>query len=233
MDFAICFLAYGNEHINEFNIICNSLLTLNANLNIFVCTNDVSKINNKNINIIETAKQFNYNLKRESIKFALKKFDTILCMDTDMVLRNNIDFSIIDNLLEDGLYLTQSPYRVFRYRGQLVSSYGILNNTNYGKLLKEYANTNDLYFSDEQIFVLKIKDKSKKENFINHWDYIFDNFQPIELNEYGMYEGLNIYTSAKLSELSIHLPNTNLNTFFKSFSHYGWDVKKTNTKNLI
>jgi hypothetical protein len=232
MNFAICFLAYGDEHIDEFNLICKELLNINSNLNIFVCTNDVSKIKNKKINIIETKEKFNYNLKKEAIKCALKKFNTIVCMDTDMVLRKNINFEAIDNL-DDGLYITTSPFKNFKYKKKLISINKILNDTEYGNSLKVYANTNDLYSIDEQIFILKINDLNKKNAFINHWDYIFNNFQSNDFNQYGMYEGLNIFTAAKLSDIVIGVSTLNLNIFFDSFSHCGWEVKKINKKMLI
>jgi hypothetical protein len=61
-----------------------------------VCTNNKSKIENKNINIVETNKKFNYNLKKESIKIALKSFDNILY---DIFSIFDIRQTIINNLL--------------------------------------------------------------------------------------------------------------------------------------
>ena len=45
-EFALCFLAYGDEHIEEFNKTCNKILSTHPLSNIFVLTNDKSKINN-------------------------------------------------------------------------------------------------------------------------------------------------------------------------------------------
>ena len=52
-EFALCFLAYGDEHIEEFNKTCNKILSTHPLSNIFVLTNDKSKIHNDSINIFE------------------------------------------------------------------------------------------------------------------------------------------------------------------------------------
>lgn len=226
MNFAICFLAYGDKYIKEFNIICNNLLNINPNLNIFVCTNNKSKIENKNINIVETNKKFNYNLKKESIKIALKSFDNILWMDTDILIKNTIDFSIFETLTENGLYVYKKPYKIFRHKSKCISIHNILNTTKYGKLIKKFNNNSDLFFLDEHIFIIKECDTLKKQAFIDNWDYIFNNLQNYKLNNNGMYEGLNIYAAAIKANIKIINPNIKLKIFFQSLPHYGWDLQK-------
>ena len=59
INFALCFLAYGDEHITELNSIGNTL----SNYPTFVLTDYKTKIKNKSINVIETTEDFNFNLK--------------------------------------------------------------------------------------------------------------------------------------------------------------------------
>ena len=62
-EFALCFLAYGDEHIDEFNDVSKKILSTHPLSNIFVLTDDKSKIHNQSINIFETQEEFNFNLK--------------------------------------------------------------------------------------------------------------------------------------------------------------------------
>ena len=71
-EFALCFLAYGDEHIKEFNKVCNKILVSHPLSNIFVLTNDKSKIDNHTINIFEKQEDFNFNLKRYIIFWVIK-----------------------------------------------------------------------------------------------------------------------------------------------------------------
>ena len=86
MNFALCFLAYGEEHINEFNVISTKILNRTPTLPIFVLTDDKSKIDNVSIKIIETQEEFNFNLKRYVVAEAFKEYDTIILLDTDINL---------------------------------------------------------------------------------------------------------------------------------------------------
>ena len=87
-EFALCFLAYGDEHIKEFNKVCNKILVSHPLSNIFVLTNDKSKIDNHSINIFEKQEDFNFNLKRYIIAEAFETYDTIIMLDTDIDIKS-------------------------------------------------------------------------------------------------------------------------------------------------
>lgn len=227
---AFCFLAVGNEHINEFNYISNKLSKFGE---IFVCTDDESKIN-KNFNIIKNNDAFNYNLKRKSIDNALKTHDTIIAMDTDYYLINdNLNFSSIDQL-SDGMYVVWIDNSVFFMKDIIT-----IENTKseYVKKLIELNDTNkDLFFIDECIFLLKISDKEKKNNFINNWNKIFletEHIQPNNKNN-GAMEGLIIYLSCLKSGIDVYetkkfeLLQKQLNNFY----HYSKENNKESIYNL-
>jgi len=92
MNYGICFLAYGEEYIKEFNIVAESLIKLNNEFKIFVVTDQPDWIINGVYKIIKVEEEFNFNLKRIVIEEALKENDTILFLDTDIFIRNGIDF---------------------------------------------------------------------------------------------------------------------------------------------
>lgn len=97
-NFGICLLAYGDEHINEFNDL---ILT---HPHIFVLTDDKAKIHNQSINFIETVEDFNFNLKRHVIAEAFKQYETVVLLDTDVKVTPQ-SFSNIDKLVSDGMYV--------------------------------------------------------------------------------------------------------------------------------
>lgn len=216
-DFAICFLAYNDEHIDEFNHISKSLLPFK---NIFVCTNRINKIV-ENVNIIETTESFNYNLKRKSIEFALKKFDIILVMDTDYIVDKNIKFSVFNDIV-DGLYITWINDTV-DFMGKKIS---VCDTTNeyFNKLHKLNTTNKNLFFIDECIFLLKITDENKKIKFIESWNYIFNETEDVQPNNgnNGAIEGLIIYLSCLLSDINIYkvYDYKKLDNLFNNFYHY-------------
>lgn len=81
--FGLCFLAYGDEHITEFNNLENNL----NNYPTFVLTNNRSLISSTTSNIIETTEEFNFNLKRYAVNSAFQKYDTIVLLDTDVDIK--------------------------------------------------------------------------------------------------------------------------------------------------
>lgn len=230
---SFCFLAYGDEHIKEFNHISKLLLTFG---DIFVCTDNRSKII-ENVNITETSESFNYNLKRKSIEQALKKFDTILVMDTDYhLIDENINFSVFNDLL-DGLYITWIDDKV-DFMGEKISTCDI-NNKYFTKLDKLNISNNKLFFIDECVFLLKISDKNKKIKFIENWNYIFNETKDIQPNNgnNGAIEGLIIYLSCLLSNINIYKVSDykSLDKLFNNFYHYSKEMNKNfyNTKKTL
>ena len=79
--FCFCFLAYGEEHIKEFNIVAKSILKLNSNYKIIVGTDSPIDIIDGVYQTILINEPFNYNLKRIVIEHSLKEFNTILFFD--------------------------------------------------------------------------------------------------------------------------------------------------------
>jgi hypothetical protein len=102
MNYALCFLAYGDEHIQEFNNLCYNLLKRDETPHIFVLTDDKSKIDNLPVSVLETREEFNFNLKRHIIEEAFKLYDTIILLDTDIEIKSLQFMSTID---EDGMYV--------------------------------------------------------------------------------------------------------------------------------
>ena len=76
--YCFCFLAYGDEHIDEFNIVAKSLLKLNPEYKIIVGTDSEDKIIDGVYKIIKIDEPFNYNLKRIVIKEAFVDFNTLI-----------------------------------------------------------------------------------------------------------------------------------------------------------
>ena len=206
--FGICFLAYGDEHINEFNHISTQLKSIKGCGEIFVCTNDKSKITT-DCTIIETNEPFNYNLKRIPIKHALEKYDTIMFMDTDHIFSSNIDFSILSNL-EQGFYYKWMNDKVY-FMDNLIKP----NDIEYGTIIQQLTDK-PLMFLDECIFVLKT---NKGNLFSNWWEILHNitlNIQPNNSNP-GAIEGLIIYSSILNSNIKLK----NKLKLFDSFIHTG------------
>ena len=90
-DFAITFLAFGEEHINEFNTTTKQLLDFDNNLHIYVVTDNKELIENKDIHIREIDEPFNYNLKRKSFDFAFEQHNVVMYMDTDILIKKDIN----------------------------------------------------------------------------------------------------------------------------------------------
>ena len=190
--FGICFLAYGDEHINEFNIVLDSLLTFNKDLKIFVGTDKPNKIGKGIYKIIKIDDEFNFNLKRIVIEEALKEFDTILFLDTDIFIINGIDFSVINNLNNNTIYADEIVDM-----NKLKDVYGSLD------YMKEYIDIltpmidTPLFLVHEGLFILKTTNETK-DLFLKNWREIDLQTRPYQKMAYdllGAMEGLIIYIS--------------------------------------
>ena len=227
---AACFLAYGDEHINEFNGVVANLQNNCNVIDIIVATDSPDKILNKNVKIIRIYDEFNYNQKLISIEYALTNYDTILFMDTDILPSNHIDFSLISNLA-DGVYPSWHGTLQQHFRKPL-SIESILNGTSkfedvnvYGKKLKEILGSNvNSFFMDEFLFILKISDSDTKKNYIKAWKQLHTATKEISPfdrygNQNGSLEGIIISSSAYMANLNI-FRNNNVSLFFKFFIHH-------------
>ena len=187
--FCFCFLAYGEEHINEFNIVAKSILKLNTNFKIIVGTDSPTDIINGVYDIIQINEGFNYNLKRVVIEHAFKEFDTILFLDTDIFIKTGVDFSILDEL-NDGMYAAEIVGL-----DTLKDVYGSL------EYMREYLDeltkiySNEFFLIHEGIFVLELKNNKQKEDFIKYWidiEFLQDNFSYSKKNVFrGMHLQIN------------------------------------------
>lgn len=243
--FAICSLAYGERCIGEFNQLVESLDKINPNLNIFVCTNDKSKIQKQSINIIETTKPFNYNLKMVAIESALLNFSKVICVDSDGIFYPNTDFSFINNLTDNSFYCYHKT-KLIKWLGNRIEISKLLNGktkfdnfNEYGMALNEIKDNNDLEFIDEGIFLISLTDINKRKEFINEWKYILNYTQKGQTSDKdniflpGAFEGIILNMICKKLKINIEVYPKILIDFFNSFLHYGNIDGNILNKNLI
>lgn len=213
-----CFLAYGEEHINEFNIVAKSLLKLNSEYKIIVGTDCPERLTEGIYKTVKIKESFNYNLKRVVIEEALKEFDMLMFLDTDIFLRTGIDFSIL-NKISDGMYVAEVVDL-----DKLRDIYGSLD------YMKEYLDklrsiySEELFLIHEGYFVLKLKNKEQKENFVSYWKKIDTQTRPYQRLAYdlpGAMEGIIMWIAAQKSGIRVRLPGTKVRRVFERISHFG------------
>jgi len=187
INFALCFLAYGNEHITELNSLGNTL----SNYPTFVLTDDKTKIKNESINVIETTEDFNFNLKRYSVREAFKNYDTIVMLDTDVNIQS---LSFVSEIKSDGMYvewvdpkLTHKGFRMDNKNNEYLIELSKLNNH---KL--------PIQFIPEFCVVIKISDIDKRMQFVERWGEVHNSvkqFEPTDrhYNLNGAVEGCIMY----------------------------------------
>jgi len=225
MNYALCFLAYGDEHIVEFNTISKQILLSNPKVHIFVLTDDKSKIDNSSITIIETQEEFNFNLKRYVIEEALKSYDTIVLLDTDIKILNNT-FSSLSDITTDGMYVKWIDNRLTHNGIRL----DVSNNSYTIELTKFNKTKLPIRFIPEYCVVLHLSDLTTKTKFIENWNYIYTNTKHIQPKDrhYGLsgaIEGCIMYVSCLNSNIPIVHSN---NKLFDSITHYASvDFKNT------
>jgi hypothetical protein len=213
-DLALCFLAYGEEHIQEFNKLCYNLIRFDNVPHIFVLTDDKSKVDNLPVTVLETHEEFNFNLKRHVIEEAFKLYDTIILLDTDIEIKSLQFMSTID---EDGMYV--------KWVDPKLTHKGIRLDTKNNDYLIELNKLNKhilpVQFIPEYCVVIKISDVQKRINFIKHWTNIhklIKQFEPTDrhYNLNGAIEGCIMY----LSCLNVNIPIISNEKLFESITHY-------------
>lgn len=214
----VCFLAYGKEHIKEFNTAAKELLTLKPECKVIVGTDSPNEITVNTYKTIKIKEEFNYNLKRVVIEEALKEFDMLMFLDTDVFIRNGIDFSILDKV-SDGLYVAEVVDL-----DKLRDIYGSLD------YMKEYLNELRLIYSEELFlvhegyFVLKLKSREQKDSFVSRWKEIDNQTRPYQKLAYdlpGAMEGIIMWIAAQKSSIRVRLPGTKVRKVFERISHFG------------
>ena len=210
------FLAYGEEYIEEFLRIAPFF----PKEHILVCSN--RKI--EKYNTLTTNNPFNFNLKLTALTKALKKYNKVLILDTDTIIKDfNPDLL---SELESGLTVKWFGERV-TYLDSSITSKSLSNGTtifndvnDYGKtLFKEYKNT--LRFIDESCLFFNFTNEQQKAMFISTLEYYFSklkNKYPIREGKVGSLEGCLLYVIASQVNLGIY---KNKEIFDKMFYHYG------------
>jgi hypothetical protein len=218
MEFIFCFLAHGEEHIEEFNIVAESLLKINKNFKIFVGTDEPSEIIDGIYNTILIQEEFNFNLKRIIIEEALKEVDTIIFLDTDIFIRNGIDFSVINNLDNNTIYADEIVNLL-----KLKDAYGSLDYMQeYLDILTPMIDT-PLFLIHEGLFILKTTNETK-DSFLNNWKEIDLQTRPYQKMAYGVLgamEGLIIYISLINSGIKIELAKDDIRKLYSNIAHFG------------
>ena len=216
--FCFCLLAYGEEHINEFNIVAKSLLQISPEYKIIVGTDSPEQIVEGIYKIIKIEEPFNYNLKRVVIEEALKEFNTLMFLDTDIFIRNGIDFSILDKV-GAGMHVAEIVNL-----DKLRDVYGSLDYMKDYLIELSLIHLDDLHLVHEGYFILKIEDKEQKESFIKHWKDIDIQTRPYQRLAYdlpGAMEGIIIWIALHRSGIKVKLPGVKVRKVFDRISHFG------------
>jgi hypothetical protein len=226
-DFAITFLAFGEEHINEFNTTTKQLLDFDNNLHIYVVTDNKELIENKDIHIREIDEPFNYNLKRKSFEFAFEQHNVVMYMDTDILFHGKPDFNYVRGV-DEGMHIKWFSGST-QYKGEIITIEDMCQ-TDYGKMI----DNENIMFLNEFLMILRIDDPDKRKLFTNAWDDLNNttlSHQPN--NGYdGALEGLII--SAICDQLNIKIESPR-NEFFFNILNIGtlnYYTKKLN-KSII
>lgn len=223
--YGITFLAFGENHIKEFNKTVKYLLDLNNHLDIFVITDDPNLIENQNIHIKKIDGPFNFNLKRKSFEFAFEYHNIVVFMDTDVLFNKNIDFDYVESINE-GLEVRWKSDKTNYMGGQVTIAE--INQTEYGKLIDD----NKLEFINEFIIIVRIDDIEKRRLFVQTWDELNDKTLLHQPNNGcdGSLEGLIIY--AVCNKLNLEVRKVR-NGFFNNIFNLGtlnqWNIKTKKT----
>ena len=213
MKCVIVFLVYGDEHIDEFNKLFKRITDLNLNIEVLVGADDPNKIIGGH-HIIHIEEDFNYNLKRFVIKEGLKDNDVVLYLDTDITLRDNIDFTILETLPK-GIH----PFEL-GYPNEYLSEY-------FNELKQIYPNLSNSI--SEHGFVI-VKDDTTNM-FIDTWELMDNRTKSVQYEHYGIkgaQEGLLMWISANIANTTIHNPNGLIQRLSKDIIHFGKPKQKYN-----
>jgi hypothetical protein len=182
-EYAISTFCYGDIYYEQTNRLIESFLEIDDKPNIFVVTDNPDKIRKENWVNINNIKEYNekyqtyntnyydfdFSVKRYSVKFALENnYSKIILSDTDVVA-NNIIFSH-NNILK--LFLNNS------ISGQVTYLFDdeINRNSELGKRFQYYEKKFNVKYSNQNFYMpedciqfLDIE-KNKFESFLNTWD---------------------------------------------------------------
>lgn len=211
------FLAYGNQYVEQFLRISSFF----DRENIIVCSNN----NIEGFNTIVTNQDFNFNLKLFALIEALKHYDKVLLLDTDIVVKGVWKESL--QKLPEGVSVKWVGNKV-NYLNEILNSKNLSQGSTtlydvnqYGKKLFKLNNNNTLKFIDESCIFFNFPDTNKKLVFIDNLKKTL-----IELKDYfpsrhgkkGSLEGCLLYVALLKSNIDIYNKKS---VFSKMFYHYG------------
>jgi len=199
---AFTFLAMGDEHIREFNIVAKTILNIHPDHKIIVGTDNPNGLIDGLYKVIPISEGFNYNLKRIPIQHALKEFNTIFHLDTDVHIRDGIDFSIMDSVAEgpEGLWVEDIVPPESQHRNGSIEWI-----RDYLDKLKVWVGDENFYLIPEGRFILK----SNPENvntIIEMWETIDRDTREVQPEQYelnGAMEGFIIWISVTKAGIPI------------------------------
>ncbi len=223
MNWGIALLAYGEQHISEFHTTAKRIRELDKSVPIWVGTDSPDSIDTKlNCITIPINEEFNYNLKRIPIAEALKNVDTVWYCDTDIHMRNGIDFSIMNDGLNSGIHTRYLKPESVLLETDIAPE--LLKE--YLKALREIIQQPLNVIMEENIIIRKcINTKS----FLDNWERIDRETRNVQNTHYGLnggYEGLIIWVSAVLANVSIW--NDTKLPFWNDIVHFGREWQKGN-----
>lgn len=242
-----CTLAYGDKYINFSHNLINQIL--GKGYNFMVYTSDTSKYEyNELLEVIENKNEyFSFHQKLEIVEIALKKYNTVIFLDSDVEIIGNPDFAIFDDI-EQGLHI--------------LGTFGALNNSflnkDNGKCL--FDERNGKYGNEGEDFLLKNNLKFKKiyhgvnEDYLEHflegkwiikkdgnenkffeiWKQLSEFTNKIDIennftNNIGAGEGASMSIAAYNSNIKLHIISP-LSGFMHKFFISNYSEKVNNIK---
>jgi hypothetical protein len=230
---ACSILSVGEEHNEELYDLLPSL----SDNDVYVYTDSKNEFN-ENQCIIKNKGEFNFNKKLYPLDKAFIEHDTVICLDTDITILNTESLKLTN--LETGVYVSWLG-KTQMYKNKKTSIYQLLQGVGDSELVRHVnsltffgANMDNLYFFDEFLFVVVIKDSKIKNKFIKTWKKIYKatlEDQPTDRHENklkGACESLIISLVCDVCGIKIIDNNPALKNLFNSIRHTKKTQKPTN-----
>lgn len=211
-DFGIALLGYGNIHITECNILIETINKIDPNIRIYIGTDNANMISGDVYSIIEIKEQeFNYNLKKYVVQAVLKNERVVMFLDSDIDIKTDINFSVINNIENDSLYIINEVYDSHP-------------NNLYINTMRTKS-INELGVIREHCFIVS---KGWKTNmFFRYWNELDIESRDIQhstLDGRGDGEGALMWLSAEKSEINKKKNDSLTKKLFDSIIHHREDI---------
>jgi hypothetical protein len=182
MDFVYTTFCFGERYQNQTNRLINSLESIgNKNL-LFVVTDkpdkikklpwvnikNISEYNKKYINYAKNYFDFDFSVKRYTLRFALENnFTKIILIDTDNIVGNRFSNENINKSFEENSIL--GPV-IYEYEKEVVSNARLgLRFNHYEKIFNTQLNKKSLWMPEDCIQYINIE-KGLFNGFLDTWD---------------------------------------------------------------